>query len=94
MDIPLTGSIFDAVEERITASSPDQSTLELWTEIRANFEVDGPGGVKDEIDARVRKLRSAAKADLKTTRSVATVTSPKKKAVARRSVPAKPRTTK
>lgn len=92
VDSQARSSIFESVEAKIGAAGLDEEVLELWAEIRATFEEDGPGAVKDLIEARVKKLQNAAKADLKTTRSVATVAAPKKKATATKKVaPAKRR---
>ena len=74
------GSIFDDVESKLKVALPDEDTQTLWADIRAAFEDGGPSAVKEVIDDRVRQSRRAVEKDLKQTRSVTKIASPKKKA--------------
>jgi hypothetical protein len=80
----VAGSIFDAVEAKITVASPDGDTRILWADIRAAFNGGGPAAVKGVIDERVRQSRLAVEKDLKQTRSVTKSAAPKKKAPAKK----------
>ena len=79
-ELTTAGSIFDDVEEKVRAASPDEDTQTLWADIRTAFDEGGPTAVRGVIDDRVRQSRLAVEKDLKQTRSVTKSAAPKKKA--------------
>jgi len=81
---PIPGAIIDDVELKLAQASADGDTQALWADIRAAFDLGGPGAVRAVIDSRVRQSRVAVEKDLKETRSVTKSATPKKKAPAQK----------
>lgn len=82
---------FDAISGRLATLAASEDAHRLWAEVREEFEIGGPAGVKALIDSRVRALARTAQKDLKETRSVARTTVPERK---KKPAKAKPRTRK